>query len=336
VEERDAALVGAGALDIASAVSGPLQVPVSGPLQVPVSGPLQGPVTPNQERNLLVRMIGAGGEDAYKNLMECEWLEEMLNCKIWIEPMVQTSAEFKPKEVPWVIVSRQDLDAWKKVFTHFEGEQRNFYAIHLSDEFGRDDISWYKSPMCKGVIRNYWRADAASLAHVMIIPLGYTNGTKAGFAMDGPRSLIWSFEGTSWFGRETALTALNGLRPFEKHLFAKWNDPAQKTRADYAAQLSRSIFVPIVRGNNIETFRMYEALEAGAVPIYVRTPGDDDYWNWFTAHVPLANITSWPSAAEYMKFFLENPAHLNKYRNSLIDFWKKWKVELRDQISKII
>ncbi len=316
--ERDAALKEAGALDIGAAVS----------TEVISVNP--------QERNLLVRMIGEGGEDSRKHVMEIEWLEEMLNCRIWIEPMVQTSAEFKPKEVPWVIVSRQDLDKWKQVFKHFETEKRNFYAIHLSDEFGRDDISWYSSPMCKGVIRNYWRADAAALAHVTILPLGYAVGTKSGFNENAGRNIIWSFEGTGWFGREEKLSALNTLQPNEKRLFAKWNDPGQKTRPEYAAQLSRSIFVPIVRGNNIETFRLYEALEAGAVPIYVRENGDDDYWNWLTAHVPLANITSWSSAATYMRFFMANPAHLNKYRNSIIGFWKKWKTELRDKLSKII
>jgi GR25 family glycosyltransferase involved in LPS biosynthesis len=316
VEERDAALKEAGALDIGAAC--------------------KEEVIPAQERNLLVRMIGEGGEDSRKNILESEWLEEMLNCNIWIEPMVQTSSEFKPKEVPWIIVSRQDLDKWKLVFKHFESEGRNFYAIHLSDEYGRDDISWYSSPMCKGVIRNYWRADAAALAHVIILPLGYTFGTKSGFNANGGRTAIWSFEGTSWFGREEKLAKLSLLQPNEMRLFAKWNDPGQKSRSEYAAQLSRSIFVPILRGNNIETFRMYEALESGAVPIYVREPGDEEYWDWFTAHVPLANITSWSSAAAYMKFFLENPAHLNKYRNSVIGFWKKWKTELRDKLSKII
>lgn len=311
-DERDAALSGASSLDI------------------------EGALVSKSERNLLVRMIGASGDDARKNLLESEWLEEMLDCNIWIEPMVQTSTEFKPKEVPWIIVSRQDLDKWKSVFKFFEQENRHFYAIHLSDEFGKDDISWYESPMCKAVIRNYWRADIATNEKVIILPLGYTFGTKSGFVPNGGRTLIWSFEGTNWFEREAKLAVLNTLQPNEKRLFAKWNDPGQKSREEYAAQLSRSIFVPIVRGNHFETFRLYEALEAGAVPIYVREPGDDEFWNWLTAHVPLANITSWTSAAAYMKFFISNPEHLNKYRNSILGFWKNWKSELRSQLNKII
>lgn len=318
-EEREAALNGAGALNIEAALN-----------VVPVQAALPA------ERNLLVRMMNTGGDDAKKALMEAEWLEEMLNCTIWIEPMVKTSAEFKLKEVPWVIVSRQDIDAWTKVFKHFETEGRNFYAIHLSDENGKDDISWYKSPMCKGVIRNYWRADAAAMDHVIILPLGYTNGTKVGFNENSARACMWSFEGTNWFGREEKLKALEEVGPFEKKLFAKWNDPGQKSRAEYAAQLSRSVFVPIIRGNHFETFRMYEALEAGAVPIYVREAGDEEYWNWLNAHVPLANISSWSAAATYMKFFLANPEHLNKYRNGLLAFWKKWKSELRERLAMII
>lgn len=286
----------------------------------------------NVERNLLVRMMNAG-PDAKKYIMEMDWLEEMLNCTIYVEPMVATNADFMPNEVPWIIVSRQDLEKWLIIFKVFEIEQRKFYAIHLSDEFGKDDISWYGQANCLGVIRTYWRPDATD-AKAITLPLGYAQGAQASGTQE--KSLAWSFEGTNWFGRAEALAALESVQPHEKKLFGQWNDPGQKTRAEYAAQISRSQFVPCVRGNHFETFRMYEALEAGSVPIYVRCSGDDVFWNWLSSKIPLLNINSWTDAARYMTFFRENPEHFTKYRDGLVVAWASWKKELKESCAAIV
>jgi GR25 family glycosyltransferase involved in LPS biosynthesis len=285
-------------------------------------------------RNLLVRMIG-GSEDEHDKIMEIDWLEEMMDCKIHIRPMVKTNAEFEDREVPWVIVSRQDMDKWLRIFNLFAGEGRDFYAIHLSDEFGRDDISWYKHPNCKAVIRNYWRADAV-MDKVVVLPLGYAQGTVSALRAKVDKSLTWSFRGTAWFDRGVAMDALKDIGPNDHKLYAGWNDPGQMSRSDYAALVAKSKYVPCVRGNHYETFRMYETLEAGSVPIYVRTAGDEAYWTWLKSKLPLLNIESWDQAAKYMRHFVSNEAHATKYRDGVLAAWSAWKAELKARLHTII
>jgi GR25 family glycosyltransferase involved in LPS biosynthesis len=286
------------------------------------------------DRNLLVRMMG-GSEEEHDKIMEIDWLEEMMNCKIHIRPMVKTNAEFEDREVPWVLVSRQDLDKWIRVFNLFASEGREFYAIHLSDEFGRDDISWYKLPNCKGIIRNYWRADATE-EKVITLPLGYAQGTVTALQSAAPKRLTWAFRGTGWFDRAAAMESLKDIGPNDWRLYNGWNDPGQMSRSAYAGLVAAAKYVPCVRGNHYETFRMYEALEAGAVPIYVRSAGDEAHWNWLKAKLPLLNIESWNRAAAYLRHFEANEAHASKYRDGVLAAWAKWKVELKERLAAII
>ncbi len=249
--------------------------------------------------------------------------------------MVPSSDKFSSGEIPWVLVSRADLHKWITIFQVFQKEGRKFYALHMSDEFGKDDISWYNLSMCQGVIRNYYRTDA-NQAHVITLPLGYAQGMHDELVKEQTKDLIWSFEGTGWFNRGEKLAELDNLKPNHKVLHGDWNSPGQKSRKEYAKLIARSKFIPIVRGNHFETFRMYECLEAGSVPIYVREPGDEVYWNWLTAKIKLANIPSWSVAAKYIKHFVANPTDAERYRKGLVDQWTDWKDELRNKLSKII
>lgn len=290
--------------------------------------------TSNTARNLLVRMMN-GSEGDHDNIMEIDWLEEMMDCKVHIRPMVRTNAEFEANEVPWIFVSRQDLDKWLPIFNLFASEGRDFYAIHLSDEFCRDDISWYKLPNCKAVVRNYWRADAV-MDKVVILPLGYARGTIADLRKKVDKRLVWAFHGTGWFDRAAAVAALKDIGPNDCRLYGSWNDDAQLSRAEYAALVASSKFIPCLRGNHYETFRMYETLEAGSVPIYVRTAGDDAHWAWLKEKLPLLNIESWNQAAAYLRLFTANEAHATKYRDGILAAWAAWKAELKGRLYAII
>jgi monoamine oxidase len=63
------------------------------------------------------------------------------------------------------------------------------------------------------------------------------------------------------------------LEDIDEHklvLMDQWNSPKMIGREETLAILLNSWCVPCPAGNNVETFRLYEALEAGAVPIIVQ------------------------------------------------------------------
>jgi hypothetical protein len=96
---------------------------------------------------------------------------------------------------------------------------------------------------------------------------------------------------------------------------------------EYSQLLLNSKYVPVPRGNHCETFRLYEALEHGCIPLYVRTPGDELYWNWLREHIELVELSSWDAAATLVAHLEANPAKAEMYRLGLSKQWKMWKLE---------
>jgi len=220
----------------------------------------------------------------------------------------------------WFVIQRP-ID-----ITHFQlldSKGICFNIIHLSDEFCKDDISFYHLPTCKKVIRNYIRPDLPS--HCITIPLGFhfKPTQNKSFA---DRELVWSFHGTDWFQRKEKLEYLSDL-PHNCHLTPNWNHSTMTNEYTYLLTLENSKFCPILRGNNVETFRMYECLEAGSIPIYVRSEGDELYWE-FISILELINIETWEKAKEVIQDFIANPDRAEIYKKLLSTNWLKWKSDL--------
>jgi hypothetical protein len=77
---------------------------------------------------------------------------------------------------------------------------------------------------------------------------------------------------------------------------------------------------------------MWEAIEHGCIPLYVRTPGDDAYWAFISERLPIFAATSWELAANSAKMLLGNDAVLDMYRTDLLAKWRAWKSELQTAV----
>jgi alpha(1,3/1,4) fucosyltransferase len=246
---------------------------------------------------------------------EIEWLEYLLGTQITVR---HASASSRPTDCPVVIVQRPHWTETIEMLKTWSASGVRFKILHLSDEFSADPLDFYGLPGCVGVLRNYSRVGTGS---AVTIPLGYhwtpvTQPTAA-------RTTIWSFAGTDWNGRGTALAA---LPPAKSHLslFYTWEDQAALNKEAYLKQLSESIFAPCPAGNNPETFRLYEALECGAIPLVVGPnpcPG-----------IPLLPLKTWEEAAACMKYLLAHQDRLEAYRDTLLKAWASLKVALQTQM----
>jgi GR25 family glycosyltransferase involved in LPS biosynthesis len=235
----------------------------------------------------------------------------------------------------WFVVQRPYLNFWNALFKNLCLKNIDFKVIHLSDEASIDDITFYSYSNCKVVIRNYVRKDIAELKNVYVIPLGYHyNVISSNKFID--RKLIWSFHGNDWYARDKQLINLQSFSPHSCHLVQGWNSPTMTNEYKYSNTLANSKFCPILRGNNFETFRLYEALEAGVIPIYIRSEGDTDFWNFITSKIKLINFNSWDKVTEFITILLNNPGAAEKYRLELIHQWYLWKEEIRQTCSKYI
>jgi hypothetical protein len=87
-----------------------------------------------------------------------------------------------------------------------------------------------------------------------------------------------------------------------------------------------SVFVPCPAGQNAETFRIYEAIECGAVPLVIGAN---------PTQLPLLPFESWTQAGECMTYFLGHMEQLEAYRDKLFGAWATLKAELTKSIQNI-
>ncbi len=276
------------------------------------------------------------------NAYEREWIQELVGKDIPF--LVETiSYSETPSDVPIVIVQRPHIEAYTNVFQRWNKEGKDFYVFHVSDEHSTDPLDFYTLSHCLGITRMYQRSDIplAARSKTLVIPLGY-HWTLAG-GSDDPvnktprlpfRNITWSFYGTAWQDRHLKLQPLQAVNPHSLKLVDSWESPDKITRNQYLTILLDSIFVPCPPGNNLETYRLYEALECGCIPLYVKTPGDELYVEWLQNEIGLLPVSSWTEAAALMQHFLKEKEVMEGYRNTLLLRWKMWKERLGTSIKK--
>ncbi len=261
------------------------------------------------------------------DLYEIKWMREVFKSNINFKEIKDLTKLVENNS--WFLVQKPHIEKFNEYFSYLKDNNINFKVFHVSDEYVNDSIDFYNYSKC--VIRNYIRLDT-SCSNILTIPLGFHyKGTKNKLFSD--RKYVWSFHGTNWFNRQEQLSVINSITPNICHLTDKWNDPNQSKEGYYLDTLENSKFCPILRGNNYETFRLYEALEVGTIPMYVRNLGDDSFWQ-FISKLGLININSWDTAKQIMEKFMNNPTEAENYRNTIYNNWLEWKKEISMFIEK--
>ena len=107
----------------------------------------------------------------------------------------------------------------------------------------------------------------------------------------------------------------------------------------YASYLSMSRFGLVPGGNSPETIRLYDVLEAGAIPVMLRSPfvHAEDALN----NPPFALLDNW---AELPKFYgryanadaPETIAEIEKMRWAVVTWWKAFKMKQQMQVKELI
>jgi len=271
----------------------------------------------------------------FSKLYEANWLYELFGRPKIIELQKLQFDAPPPVEKPICLVMKGHIDSYKKLFAYYESNSIEYHVLHLSDEHNSDDISFYENNSCLSVIRNYTRPNLTD--KVKIIPLGYHFTLRNG--IDNPlartpqlpfRSNVWCFFGTNWNKRSSILEPLKSVGKYSCKLFDQWNDPQNLTREEYCATLLDTVFVPCIGGNNPETFRLYEALECGCIPILVNDQQSSAYYSYIIQYIPLLNLTSWEQVPSFIKQLYNDKENLETYRNVLLQHYAVMKENIKN------
>ena len=267
----------------------------------------------------------------------------------------------KPQELPWIeeifgdLIAEHVFDGNHEVvldnailfdsfikrvpddyYRKFEG--KNAFLVHFLDETYEGGYERYEH--FRGVVRIFW-STAFNPRKVLILPEGYKNPPKPqfkAFKLASQRKYLWSFDGE--LRKSSRLDAVKALRHIEPHFLRDtgptYGKPTLSFKPEYQEVLTDSAFAPAPMGNvTLETFRMYEALELGSIPL-IETRRAYPYFEHLLGSHPLPSFHRWSDATAFVERYARDPAALDGLQQSCLAWWVDFKVGLSRRVREFI
>lgn len=203
------------------------------------------------------------------------------------------------------------------------------FLFHLGDESGSYDLtSVYEN--CNYVWRTFCSKKFFGNNHIKCIPIGYKSGVLN--KQKNKKKYKWAFVGTPHkSSRHDLLFQFSDILPFFCHKTKKFDEkiisPDEMSEA-----LSSTEFVPCPNGFvHPETYRLYEALECGCIPIVESTY---HYYDRLFPSNPFIKVDKWVDAKPIVEGWKN--AQINYKKKECEVWWSKYKVDLQETIKNEI
>lgn len=240
-----------------------------------------------------------------------------------------------------IINDTQNLDENESliIVDHFISTKESFYfdlsnkvkkifLIHLGDEGGAEKKDLVYS-LCEHIWRTFSLPMFKNFKNVTSIPIGYKCDPKQDKIDILKRNYKWSFLGTTHgSSRYDLLDKHKNIIPNFINLTEDFSGKKSMDTNDYYKILNNSIFAPIPHGYfHPETYRLYEALESGCIPI-IENPFK--FFDYFLPNNPLPSVNSWEDSSTIIKKYLENKKDIEILRNKINDWWTQHQENLKE------
>lgn len=205
---------------------------------------------------------------------------------------------------------------------------KKIFLIHLGDEGGAEKKDLVYS-LCEHIWRTFSLPMFKNFKNVTSIPIGYKCDPIKDNINILKRNYKWSFLGTTHgSSRYDLLNKHKNIMPNFINLTENFSGKKSMDTNDYYKILNNSIFAPIPHGYfHPETYRLYEALEAGCIPI-IENPFQ--FFDNFLPNNPLLSVNSWEDSSTIIKKYLENKKDIEILRNKINDWWTQHKENLKE------
>jgi Exostosin family len=207
--------------------------------------------------------------------------------------------------------------------------------FHLADESFTGGYEMYRN--FDFVLRNY-HSSIFNNPGIMTLPLGFTNDMMnlSPTAPMTQRRFLWSFAGIKRAARIKMLQNLKNVVPHKCYLYDSQSQQPWLDRAEFRALLSDSVFSPCPMGNTVlESFRIYESLEMGCIPILERRRWMPYYDRLMPDH-PLPTFSSWRKARQFVEAVASDQSRLIAYQQEIVEWWRKYKLQLRNDVTSFV
>ena len=251
-----------------------------------------------------------------------KWIYEILN-KIEFET-IQSEKDLEDEDI--LIIVDSSIENKEELYTKLELICSKMFLIHLGDETFAYDLS-----MVYNKFNYVWRTFCSNKyfnnKKVSCLPLGYKSGTL--FKKEiVERKYKWAFLGTPHkSSRHDLLFQLSDIEPSFSHKTKKFNEKIIDV-SEMSEILTSTEFIPCPNGFvHPETYRLYEALECGCIPIVENAY---KYYDRLFPNNPFIKIDRWIEAKSVIEEWGND--QIKQKREECRTWWNQYKNQLQEFI----
>ena len=251
-----------------------------------------------------------------------KWIYEILN-KIEFE-VIQSEKDLESEDI--LIIVDSSVENKEELYTKLELICSKMFLIHLGDESGA-----YDSSLIYNKFNYVWRAFCSNKyfnnKKVSCLPLGYKSGTL--FKKEiVERKYKWAFLGTPHkSSRHDLLFQLSDIEPSFFHKTKKFNEKIIDV-SEMSEILTSTKFIPCPNGFfHPETYRLYEALECGCIPIVENAY---KYYDRLFPNNPFIKVDRWIEAKPVIRGWGDD--QIKQKLEECRTWWSQYKNQLQEFI----
>lgn len=207
-------------------------------------------------------------------------------------------------------------------------------VLILSDEELRHRFRGYRRR--KLVFRNYFQPRWAA-PNVYTLPLGLNSELVELTGRVGVEpKLAWAFVGEVKGDRAEMMKSFAGVQPNTFFAASRFDDPDGLRGSKLFETYAASHFVLCPFGNRSpDSFRVMEALQAGAIPVTVQFLGTDHNRLVFGDH-PFVVGKNWSHARELVEELLADPEKLRNKRSDVAEWYQDYLSKLEEDLAHLL
>jgi len=274
--------------------------------------------------------------DEKKNVMDYGWgIYHKNHSNIWIKEILK-KIEYKNIENEnniekndILVIVDSSIEKKFDLYTRLNLICKKIFLFHLGDESGAYDLSPIYNN-CSYVWRAFCSGKYFNNDYVKCIPIGYKSGVIN--KQKKNRKFKWAFVGTPHkSSRHDLLFQFSKIEPFFCHKTEKFNEKIISVD-EMSEVLSSTEFMPCPNGFvHPETYRLYEALECGCIPIVENAY---KYYDRLFPNNPFIKVDMWSEAKSMLNGWGND--QIEKKQKECTKWWIEYKKTLQNYIEKKI
>ena len=252
-----------------------------------------------------------------------KWIYEILN-KVKYK-VIQSEKDLNDNDT--LIIVDSSIEKKADLYAKLSLVCKKVFLIHLGDESGSQDLSFIYNNLTF-VWRTFCLNKYFNNNKISCLPIGYKSGVLFINELE-VRKYKWAFIGTPHkSSRHDLLYQLSSISSSFIHKTKKFDK--QIISVDKMSRvLSSTEFIPCPNGFvHPETYRLYEALECGCIPIVENAY---KYYDRLFPQNPFLKVDKWIEAKSIIKKF--DAEQTNKKREECKIWWSQYKYNLQKFIN---